>query len=257
MKNIFNKILFNKTQNICIIVLIVLFASLIIYQIYLAIIHKQNKIYSKFAEGFTTEKYTPQGNITCTSMTSLPTNFYNYIIIDMSNIEIINYNVNGIGKQVDGMINTNNSNSSNPQVNTMSLNSITSPNTITKTSNASDFCYAINTNITNINTLNGNIETIVASIKQLPNGENDLANAVFQSLTSNTSVSPCLPLQNVSISALCQTENTNISNINILNGNTISLNNVVNKMQSASSAQINNQQSTANSISSSMGITNN
>jgi hypothetical protein len=159
MKNIFNKKLFDKNHfsNVCIFILIVLFSCLIIYQIYLAINNKQDKTYSKLIEGFSMANITSQGNIACTSTTSLPNNFYNVIITDISNIETLYNNVNGIGNQLNGIINTNNSNSSNTSVNTPTLNKITPPNTITSKSNAFDFCNVVNTNWHNINLINENI----------------------------------------------------------------------------------------------------
>ena len=258
MKNIFNKNLFDKNQlsNICILVLIVLFTCLIVYQIYLAIINKQNKNYSKLIEGFSMSNITPQGNIACTSTTSLPNNFYNVIITDISNIETLYNNVNGIGTQVDGMIKTNNPTSPN----TSTLNTITSPNTITSNSNAYQFCNAVNTNSYNINLINENIQTIFNSLKQLPNSESTTNNTRFTTLTNvnnNNSTNnniQCQNEQSVPINTVCQTENTNISNINALHSNTISLNNAVTSLQNTQKAQANNQYNAASTISSSVGV---
>ena len=255
MKNIFNKKLFDKNQfsNLCIFILIVIFSCLIIYQIYLAIIHKQDKNYSKLVEGFSMSNITPQGNIGCTNTTSLPNNFYNVIITDISNIETLYNNVSGIGKQVDGMINTNNSNSSNTSVNAPTVSNITSPNTITSGSNAFDFCNAINTNLSNINLINTNINNIFNSLKQLPNSESVTNNTIFTSLTNVNNIQ-CQNQQNVPINTVCQTENTNISNINALHANTVSLNNAVTSLQNTQQNQANNQYKSASTISNYAGV---
>uniref|UniRef100_A0A6C0EJ55 Uncharacterized protein n=1 Tax=viral metagenome TaxID=1070528 RepID=A0A6C0EJ55_9ZZZZ len=255
MKNIFNKKLFDKNQlsNICIFILIVLFSCLIIYQIYLAIIHKQDKNYSKLVEGFSMTNITPQGNVTCSSTTALPNNFYNIIITDISNIETLYNNVNGIGNQVNGIINTNNSNSSNTSVNTPTLNKITPPNTITSKSNAFDFCNVVNTNWHNINLINENINNIFDSLKQLPDGESATNNTTFTSLTNVNNIQ-CQNQQNVPINNVCQNENTNISNINALHANTISLNNAVSSLQNTQTTQANNQYKSASMISNSAGV---
>jgi hypothetical protein len=255
MKNIFNKKLFDKNHfsNVCIFILIVLFSCLIIYQIYLAIIHKQDKTYSKLVEGFSMTNITPQRNVTCSSTTTLPNNFYNIIITDISNIETLYNNVNGIGNQVNGIINTNNSNSSNISVNTPTLNKITPPNTITSKSNAFDFCNVVNTNWHNINVINTNINNIFDSLKQLPNGESATNNTTFTSLTNVNNIQ-CQNQQNVPINTVCQNENTNISNINALHANTISLNNAVSSLQNTQTTQANNQYKSASIISKSNGV---
>lgn len=244
----FNKKLFN---NVCIVVLIVLFSCLIIYQIYLAIhYNKYGKNYSKLIEGLGNIAY--QGNITCGS-NSLPSNIYTIIITDISNIEILYNNVNSIGSQVNGMITNNNANSSNPQISAISLSTITSP-TITSKSDDSNFCTAINTNLYNINLINENIGAIKTSVGQLPNGQNALANAVFKSLTTNSAVSPCSPISQIPISSLCWKENTNISNINILSGNASSLNNVVTSMTNSQKNLVSNQTKTGNDFAQSAGV---
>ena len=248
--------MFNKKQfnDVCILVLIVLFSCLIIYQIYLAINNnKYGKNYSKLIEGL--GNITAQGKMSCDS-NSLPSNIHNIIMTDISNIEILYNNVNSISSQVNVMIKNNNANSSNTYINDISLNTISSP-TITATSDDSSFCTAINTNLYNINLINENIGTIKTSVGQLPNGQNDLANAVFQSLTTNNSISPCSPISQIPISSLCLVENTNINNINVLSGNASSLNNVVTNMTNSQNNKLNNQYSTASTISSSAGVNTN
>jgi hypothetical protein len=251
MKNIFNK---RQLNNICISVLIVLFSCLIIYQIYLAINNKQGKKYSKLIEGFSMSTIIPQGYISCTSVTSLPNNFYTYVITDISNIEIIYDNVNGIAGQVNGLISNYNSSQTNTStsINNISLNTLTSP-TISSSSNNSDLCNAININVNNISTINGYINTINNVLPELPNGEK----ATITSLNNNSSVNPCSPLQKIPISNLCQTENTNITNINHLNANTISLYNSVSSLQSAQTSQVSNAYPSATGLSSTVGINTN
>ena len=250
MKNVISK---KHFSNMCIFILIVLFSCLIIYQIYLAITYKEDKYYSKLVEGFTMANITPQGTISCDNTSSLPSNFYNKIITDISNIETIYNNVTNIGNQVNGMINTNNGNSSNPSINTITLTNIESPNKITSVSNAFDFCNAINTNGYNINTISENIQTIFTTLKEFPNGDSATANTTFASLTNFTNI-PCQNEQNVPISSVCQNENTNINNINALHGNTISLNNAVTPLQNTQQNQANTQYNSAKNISETVDV---
>lgn len=250
MKNIFNK---KQFSNIFMSVLIVLFSCLIIYQLYLAINNKRGKNYSKLIEGFSMSNITPQGPVPVSS-TALPNNFYNVIITDISNISILNNNVNGISTDVNGMI-TKNNNINNTNIDAISLNTIASPSTITSSSNALDFCNAINTNLSNISTINGNIQTIFTSVNQLPGAQTENNPPVFQSLTSNNPISG-VNASNVPIGTVCQTENTNINNINVLNANTISLNNTVNNLQTIQSNQLKNQNQSATTISNAVGINN-
>lgn len=248
------KIFFNKKQfsNIFMLVLIVLFSCLIIYQLYLAINNKRHKKYSKLVEGFNMNNISPQGPI-ATNSTTLPSNFYNVIMTDMSNIEILNNNINGIANQVDGMI-TNSNNVSNTTIANISLNT-TSPPTITLSSNALDFCNAVNTNYSNITTMNENIQSIFTSLKQLPNGQTENNPPVFQPLTTINYIQ-CGNASNVPITTICQTENTNINNINVLHANTISLNNTVNNLQTTQNNKFTSQSNSATTISSSVGINN-
>lgn len=250
MKNVISK---KHFSNMCIFILIVLFSCLIIYQIYLAITYKEDKYYSKLVEGFTMANITPQGTISCDNTSSLPSNFYNKIITDISNIETIYNNVTNIGNQVNGMINTNNANSSNTPINTITLSNIESPNTITPVSNAYNFCNAINTNGYNINTISENIQTIFTALKEFPNGDSATANTTFASLTNVNNIQ-CQNEQNVPISSVCQNENANINNINTLHGNTISLNNAFSSTQTATQTQTNNQYNSAQKISETAGV---
>jgi hypothetical protein len=201
---------------------------------------------------------TAQGNITCTSNT-LPSNIYTVVTTDISNIQLLYNEVNTIGNQAITIITKSNSNPSNTSVTVPTLNTIpTSTTTLTQSSNASDYCIAINQNVTNINLISETIQNIINAIQKLqPNGQTEINNAVFQSLTSNTTVSPNSPASSVPISTLCQTENTNISNINVLSANTTSLNNVVTNLQSAQNNQLNNQNSTAMAMSKPVGLTSN
>jgi hypothetical protein len=251
MKNIFNK---KQFSNIFILVLIVLFSCLIVYQLYLAINNKRGKNYSKLIEGFNMSNITPQGPIECNSSTTLPSNFYNVIMTDISNIEILNNNINGIANQVDGMI-KNSNNVNNTTIADVSLNVISSSPTITSSSNALYFCNAVNTNYTNITTMNENIQSIFTSVEQLPSYQSENNPPVFQPLTATNSIS-CGNAETVPISTVCQTENTNINNINVVHANTISLNNVVNNLQTTQNNQLKNQNQSAMTISNSVGINN-
>lgn len=251
MKNTFNKKQFN---NICVLFLIVLFSCLIIYQIYLAINNKHDKNYSKLIEGMTLTSITTQGSIPVAS--TLPSNIYTVITTDISNIQLLYNEVTNIGSQAISTISNYNSNPNNTSVTAPSLNTISSfTTTITQSSNASDFCSAINTNLYNINLINENIEAIKNAVQNLPGGQTEINNAVFQSITTNTAVSPCNSTQSNTISSICTTENTNISNINILSGNVSSLNTVLNNLQSTQSSQLNNQNSTAMAMSQPVGLT--
>ena len=254
MKNMFNKKQFN---NICVLFLIVLFSCLIIYQIYLAInnYNKFDKNYSKLIEGLTLTSITAQGQIECSSNT-LPSNIYTVVTTDISNIQLLYNEVTSIGGQAITTIQKYNSNPNNTSVTSPTLNTISSfASTLTQTSDASDYCIAINQNVTNINLINENIEAIVNALQNLPDGQTEINNAVFQSITSNNSVTPYSPAQSVPISSLCQTENTNINNINVLSGNVSSLNNVLNNLQSTQSSQLNNQNNTAMAMSKPVGLT--
>jgi hypothetical protein len=248
MKTFLNIKQFN---NIFVITLIVFFICLIIYQLYLAINNnKFHRNYSKLIEGL--GNITPQGNIDC-SFNNLPNNIYNVIITDISNIQMLYNEVNNSGNQVIQMITNYNSNPSNTSITTPTLNTISSP-TISSSSDASGFCSAINQNVTNISTIYNNMQNIITSAQLLPNGQTEVNNSVFQSLTNNNTVSPFSPASSVPISTLCQTENTNIGNINVLSGNTTSLNNLVTNLQTAQNNLSNNQYNTASTISSSVGI---
>jgi len=247
MKNIFNKKRFDKNHfsNVCIFILIVLFSCLIIYQIYLAIINKQN--HSKLVEGLTTltlNSITPQANITCTGTTILPNNFYNVVITDISNIEIINNNVIDINNNVNGLITTYNNSQSSTQLDDLSLNDIAF-NKIPSSPTNSNYFKAVNTNVSNINIINTNINNIFTIVKQLPNGT---------SATSNTKLST-LSSTNLNANNICQTENTNIININALNTNTTSLNIAVNKLITIQNNQLSQQSTGMNSLSQSVGVT--
>jgi hypothetical protein len=254
MKNMFNKKQFN---NICVLFLIVLFSCLIIYQIYLAInnYNKFDKNYSKLIEGLTLTSITAQGQIECTSNT-LPSNIYTVVTTDISNIQLLYNEVTNIGSQAISIISKFNSNPNNTSVTSPSLNTISSfTTTLTESSNASDFCTAINTNLYNINLINENIEAITNAVQNLPDGQTEINNAVFQNITTNTAVSPCNSLQPNTISSICTAENTNINNINVLSANTTSLNNVVTNLQSTQSRQLDNQNNTAMAMSKPVGLT--
>jgi len=253
MKNIFNKKLFDKKHftNVYIFILILIFSSLIIYQIYLAIIHKQDTIYSKIVEGLTPT--IPQENIAFTSTTTLPDDYYKTIITDISNIEILYNNLNSIWTQVNGMINNNNANSSNTPINAPTQCNITPFNTITPESNTFDICNASNTATYNITTINGCITNIFNALQQFPNSESVTNNARFTTLPSINTIS-CGNESSVSAGTVGQTGNTIISDLNNLNGNTISLNNAVTALQNNQNSQANNQYKSASTISKSFGV---
>lgn len=251
MKNTFNK---KQFGDLCIIFLIVLFSCLIIYQIYLAIsnYNKLDKNYSKLLEGL--GNITAQGSIPVAS--TLPSNIYTVVITDISNIQMLYNEITNIGNQAISTISNYNSNPSNTSVTSPSLNTIpTSTTTLTQSSDASDFCNAINQNVTNINLISETIQNIINALQNLPDGQTEINNAVFQTITSNTTVSPNSPASSVPISTLCQTENTNINNINVLSANTTSLNNVVTNLKSTQSSQLNNQNNTAMAMSQPVGLT--
>jgi len=251
MKNTFNK---KQFGDLCIMILIVLFSCLIIYQIYLAMsnYNKLDKNYSKLLEGL--GNITAQGNIPVA--TTLPNNIYTVVITDISNIQMLYNEVTNIGNQSISTISNYNSNPSNTSVTTPSLNTISSfTTTLTQSSDASDFCNAINQNVTNINLINETIQNIMNALQNLPDGQTEINNAVFQTITSNTTVSPNSPASSVPISTLCQTENTNINNINVLSANTTSLNNVLTNLQSTQSSQLDNQNNTAMAMSQPVGLT--
>jgi len=254
MKNIFNK---KQFSDIFILVLIILFSCLIIYQLYLAIDYKPRKNYSKLVEGFNISNITSQGPSDCTN---LPNNYYDVIMTDISNIEILNNNVNNISNQVGGMI-TKNNNVNNTNIPDISLNTIISPITITSSSDYSEYYASISNNNKNINTLNGNIETIYNAIQSLPNGESQIQQnpPTFQSLTPNsitTTYSNSTPATSQQLSTVCQPQNTNINNINVLNANMISLNNLVNNLQNTQNSQLAGQSNSAMTISNAVGINN-
>jgi len=251
MKNTFSK---KQFCDLCIMILIVLFSCLIIYQIYLAMsnYNKLDKNYSKLLEGL--GNITGQGNIPVA--TTLPSNIYTVVITDISNIQMLYNEVTNIGNQSISTISNYNSNPSNTSVTTPSLNTISSfTTTLTQSSDASDFCIAINQNVTNINLINETIQNIMNALQNLPDGQTEINNAVFQTITSNTTVFPNSPASSVPISTLCQTENTNINNIKVLSANTTSLNNVLTNLQSTQSSQLDNQNNTAMAMSQPVGLT--
>ena len=252
MKNTFNIKQFN---NICVLFLIVLFSCLIIYQIYLAInnYNKLDKNYSKLIEGLTS--ITAQGSIPVAS--TLPSNIYTVVTTDISNIQLLYNEVTNIGNQSITTIQNYNSNPNNTSVTSPSLNTISSfATTLTQTSDPSDFCTAINTNLYNINLINENIEAIVNALQNLPDGQTEINNAVFQTITSNSAVAPCNSSQPNPIPSVCTAENTNINNINVLSANTTSLNTVLTNLKSTQGSQLNNQNNTATAMSKPVGLTN-
>jgi len=214
--------------------------------------NKLDKNYSKLLEGL--GNITGQGNIPVA--TTLPSNIYTVVITDISNIQMLYNEVTNIGSQSISTISNYNSNPNNTSVTAPSLNTISSfTTTLTQSSDASDFCIAINQNVTNINLINETVQNIMNALQNLPDGQTEINNAVFQTITSNTTVFPNSPASSVPISTLCQTENTNINNIKVLSANTTSLNNVLTNLQSTQSSQLDNQNNTAMAMSQPVGLT--
>jgi hypothetical protein len=249
--------------DIFIIILIVLFLCLIIYQLYLATkrnINSDNYSKSSIIEGFTMGKITPQQNISGDN-NDFTSNLCNTLIVDISNIQILDNNIINIGNNVNGLITQyNNSNPNNTPINNITLNTITTPATISCSSadnTTTTYCSIINQNVTNINTINDNVQTTISIINQLPNGPSYINNAIFQTLTTNNTVSPCAPISAISLSTVRETENNNINNINILSANISSLNSVVTNIQNDQSNQINNANDVGTSLSNKVGITTN
>jgi hypothetical protein len=147
--------------------------------------NKLDKNYSKLLEGL--GNITAQGNIPVAS--TLPSNIYTVVITDISNIQMLYNEVTNIGNQSISTISNYNSNPSNTSVTSPSLNTISSfTTTLTQSSNASDFCNAINQNVTNINLISETIQNIINALQNLPDGQTEINNAVFQTITSNTTV---------------------------------------------------------------------
>jgi len=238
MKNWFNKKQFN---NIFVVILIVFFSSLIIYQLYLAINNnKFRKNYSKLVEGFTFTRINLQAPIDCSSNNLSA--IYNAVVTDISNIGILYNDVNNINIAVNGLI-------TDTSFNSASINTITSP-TITSSTDASQISIAVNTNMSNITTINNNILSIYNVVTNISNGQT----ITFNSLTTNQTL-PYSPASAVVISNICQAENININNINkALNTNTISLYGLVNKLQNNRTNKMNSQANSAMSLSNAVGI---
>jgi hypothetical protein len=134
--------------------------------------------------------------------------------------------------------------------NDASLNPITSPTTPSP-KDASQISIAVNTNMSNITTINNNILSIYNVVTNISNGQT----STFNSLTTNNRVQPFSPASNVIMSNLCQAESININNINALNANALSLNSLVNNLQTNKTTKINSQANSAMSLSNAVGIT--
>ena len=251
MKDVYIKNIFN---NILVLVLIVSFLCLIIYQIYLAINNKFHKNYSKLVEGLTSGGvFTPQSSITCTS-NELPNTIYTVITNDISNNETLSSQVTSYANTINNLI-SNSNQSSSTKLQTITLTPLYSSPVITTSSNYSAYCNAINTNSSNITIISDNINSVINGIKELPNGPTALQNITFSTLTSNSIINPCSPIKSIIISSFCQAENINIQNINVLHGNVVSLGSAVNSLTSVQNQKTNNQMNGALTISSNYGLT--
>jgi hypothetical protein len=250
MKFNFNK---KKFIEILIFILIILFSCLIFYELY-------NLAYN-YSKSIITEGLTLQSIITQSTVD--PSNvdinsLCNAIVTDISNIQILDNNINNISSTVNSLIisyNNTNQNSNQTSINSLKLTSINDQNSFSCSLDNNNICSAINNNITNINTINTNIQSTINSINQLPNGSSDMNNIQIQNITAQNTISPCPSSSNILTSSICQTENTNINNIYTLSANISSLNNLVTNLQNQQNDQANQVSNVGNNIASQVGIT--
>ena len=193
-----------KFMNILIIILIVLFSSLLFYELY-NLAYNYSK--SPIIEGLTLQSIIIQPNIDCSNIDV--TTLCNAIVTDISNIQILDQNISNISSAVNSLItNTNNSNQITAQTSSQtptptSSSSSSSSSTSSSSSSSSQtqltpptlkdltpqpqfscslqnnsICSAIINNITNINIINTNIQTLVSSITTLPNAPSDISSQI-------------------------------------------------------------------------------
>ena len=241
-----------KFIDILIIILIILFSFLFFYELYnLA----SNYSKSIIIESMTLQSITTQPSIDVSNVDI--TTLCNAIVTDISNIQILDNNITTIASSINSLIssyNNTNQNSNQPPLNSLTLTSINSQPTLSCSLQNNSICSTININITNINTINTNVQSIIKTINELPNGSSNMNNIKIQNITAQNEISPCPSSSNIVSSTIGQIQNTNINNIYTLNTNIASLNSLVTNLQNDQNNQTNQASNTGNNIASKVGI---
>jgi len=244
-----------KWINIFIIILIILFSYLICHELYYL---AYNYSKSTIKEGLTLQTIITQSTIDCSNVDL--NSLCNTIVTDISNIQILDNNISTIGSSVNGLITTYNNNNTNQNsdqsstIETLKLSPINKLPYFSCSTQNNDICININNNIKNINTINTNIQSIINTINQYPDGSGNMNSVTIQNITEQNSISPCPNSSNIVNSTICQIVNTNINNIYTLSSNIASLNNVVTNLQSDQKNQANQANNAGNNIASQVGI---
>ena len=249
MKFIFTK---KKWINIFIIILIILFSYLICHELYYL---AYNYSKSTIKEGLTLQTIITQSTIDCSNVDL--NSLCNAIITDISNIQILDQNINTVVNKLNGFITYYNKTQNSDQsssIETLKLSPINKLPYFSCSTQNNDICRNINNNIKNINTINTNIQSTINTINQFPDGSGNMNSVTIQNITEQNSISPCPNSSNIVNSTICQIVNTNINNIYTLIVNIASLNNVVTNLQNDQKDQANQASDQGSDITTRAGV---